>query len=397
MSFIQDKISSYQTPEEYEGVQINLESKEEKMSFEDLVTSKNFPLEIHYVTTEDGYILRLFRIGAKYENNIEKNLTKQPILLVHGIFDSSDGWVCNDEDKCIPYILANLGYDVWIANSRGNKHSRNHVNLDPEEKEFWDFSFYEMGKFDLPAFFDHILKMNKFSEKLIYIGHSQGTVQVFSALSENREYLKSKIKLFIALGPVAKTKSLDSKLLHMMNFLKIDILCEKLGFHEVICHNENLNKLNSWIMPKIPFLSTLVMELLSDKDSHVVNNSRRMPVYISHQPSGSSLKAINHLVQLHRNGRFCGYDYGKDKNMEVYMQEQPIEYDLKMVKNFPIMMLYGEQDRLANPSDVEWLIEELGENVIFKKMYEDMGHTTFQMSLDISWFDDIVRIIGFFK
>lgn len=399
LNFLQDSISRQMNPEEFEGVKINLELKEEKMSFEDLVTSKNYPLEIHYVTTKDGYILRLFRIpGAKDEKVFEKNnLNKQAILLIHGIFDSSDGWVCNDEDKSIPFILANLGYDVWLGNSRGNKHSRNHINLSPDQKEFWDFSFHEMGLYDLPAFFDHILSLNTSSEKLIYLGHSQGTIQVFSLLSEDQEYLKSKVKLFIAFGPVAKTHCIESKLLHVMDMLKIDFLCEKLAFHEILCHDENLNKLSSWIMPKIPFLSSLVMEIIADKGAHTINNSRRMSVYLSHLPSGSSLKAINHFVQLKRSGRFCPYDYGKDKNLEKYGLEEPYEYNLKKVKDFPIAILYGKQDRLASANDVEWLLDELGDNIIYRKMYEEMGHTTFQMSIDISWFDDIIKIIHMFK
>lgn len=400
LNYFQDKLSNQAKPEEFEGVKINLEEKEENMSFEDLVTSKHFPLEIHYVTTSDGYILRLFRIpGAKHEKFFEKKSTKkQPVLLVHGIFDSSDGWVCNDEDKCIPFILANLGYDVWLGNSRGNKHSRNHTSLSPEQKEFWDFSFHEMGLHDLPAFFEHILQHNKFSKKLIYIGHSQGTVQMFCALAQNQAYVKSKVKLFIAFGPVARTYCLESKLLHLMEMLKIDFLCEKLGFHEVLSHDENLNKLNSWIMPKIPFLSSLVMEIIADKGAHTINNAKRMSVYMSHQPSGSSLKAISHLVQLKRNGRFCAYDhYDKAVNLQKYGSEEPFDYDLRKVKEFPIVILYGKQDRLASEMDVEWLLDELGQNVIFRKMYEEMGHTTFMMSRDISWFEDIIKIIEMFK
>jgi len=38
--------------------------------------------------------------------------------------------------------MANLGYDVWLGNSRGNHHSRNHTTLDPDKsKQFWDFSW----------------------------------------------------------------------------------------------------------------------------------------------------------------------------------------------------------------------------------------------------------------
>ena len=40
--------------------------------------------------------------------------------------------------------------------------------------------------------------------KIAYIGHSQGTTQMFSALSENHGDLRNKLNVFIALAPVIK-------------------------------------------------------------------------------------------------------------------------------------------------------------------------------------------------
>ncbi len=49
-------------------------------------------------------------------------------------------------------MLANIGYDVWLGNNRGNKYSRSHISLNPDkDKNFWDFSFHEMGKYDLDS------------------------------------------------------------------------------------------------------------------------------------------------------------------------------------------------------------------------------------------------------
>lgn len=41
------------------------------------------------IITEDGYILKLFRISKS------KNFNKKPILLLHGILDSSDSFFVN--------------------------------------------------------------------------------------------------------------------------------------------------------------------------------------------------------------------------------------------------------------------------------------------------------------
>ena len=79
-------------------------------------------------------------------------------------------------------------------------HSRKHKTLDTESKEFWDFSFVELGTYDLPAMIGLALEVSG-NEQLAYIGHSQGTSQMFFALTENKE-LESQLSMFIALAPV---------------------------------------------------------------------------------------------------------------------------------------------------------------------------------------------------
>ena len=50
-----------------------------------------------------------------------------------------------------------------------------------------------MGAYDIPAMIDFILK-NTGEKTLSYMGHSQGTSQMFSALSENKDDIQKKIK-----------------------------------------------------------------------------------------------------------------------------------------------------------------------------------------------------------
>ena len=91
-----------------------------------------------------------------------------------------------------------------MGNSRGNKYSRNHRIWNPDnEDRYWDFSWDEVGKYDLPAVTDFILRKNGHS-KLAYIAHSMGNNQAFSAIHDDLDYFKNKWSLFISLAPAVR-------------------------------------------------------------------------------------------------------------------------------------------------------------------------------------------------
>ncbi len=90
----------------------------------------------------------------------------------HGILDSSATWINNSPDKAPAFILADAGYDVFLGNSRGNYESRHHETLNPDkDAAFWDFSWEEMGTYDLPAMITKALEVSG-AKKLAYVGHS---------------------------------------------------------------------------------------------------------------------------------------------------------------------------------------------------------------------------------
>lgn len=77
---------------------------------------------------------------------------------------------------------------------------------DLQNKTFWakvyfffNLSFHEHGKYDVPAMIDRILTITGLPT-LLLIGYSMGTTSFFTMMSERPEY-NSKIMAFIALAP----------------------------------------------------------------------------------------------------------------------------------------------------------------------------------------------------
>ena len=102
----------------------------------------DFLYEDHFVITEDGYILNLFRIKHR-----ETEYGAPAVLLQHGIVDTADAWLVHDADKALAFRLASEGYDVFLGNNRGTRYSLNHVKLKYESwddrREYNDFSWRE--------------------------------------------------------------------------------------------------------------------------------------------------------------------------------------------------------------------------------------------------------------
>lgn len=92
----------------------------------------------------------------------------------HGLIDIAGTWFFNEPEKAPSYTLAKQGYDIWLGNNRGTAESHNHVSLTPKDAKYWEFSFNEMGKYDVPANIDFVLNKTKV-ERVTYFGHSQGT------------------------------------------------------------------------------------------------------------------------------------------------------------------------------------------------------------------------------
>ncbi|OIW14448.1 hypothetical protein TanjilG_15361 [Lupinus angustifolius] len=160
------------------------------------------------VTTKDGYILSLQRIPEGRGEVSGTWTKKQPVIIQHGVLVDGMTWLLNPPEQDLPLILADNGFDVWIANTRGTRYSRRHISLDPSNPAFWNWSWDELVAYDLPAVFDYVFKET--GQKINYVGHSLGTLIALASFSEGK--LVNQVKSAALLSPIAYLSHMNTAL-----------------------------------------------------------------------------------------------------------------------------------------------------------------------------------------
>ncbi|XP_030749375.1 lipase 1-like isoform X2 [Sitophilus oryzae] len=212
------------------SVLLGLISAQSVPSVENLIKSDGYPVETHFHTTSDGYILRIHRIPQL------KNHSAKVALVHHGLACSSADFLLLGPGQALPYMLHDAGFDVWLLNDRGNTQSRNHTTLSPHDRDFWDFSWHEIGVIDLPETIDLILKTTGASEEFTQsFGHfevmfgpnvaNQKILDIFLFLNRPvnmNENMKSKINAWVPAGASTKQTIHYSQLMNSGHFRYYD-------------------------------------------------------------------------------------------------------------------------------------------------------------------------------
>lgn len=332
------------------------------MTTPELIAFNNYPVEIHYVTTEDGYILELHRIphGVAGPNVGEPKVA----FLHHCLLCSSADWVMNTPDEALAYLMADAGYDVWMTNARGNTYSRNHTTLSPEENKFWQFTWSEMGLYDAPATIDYVLQQTGV-DQVYYVGFSMGSTVYFTMLAQLPHYAE-KIKTAALMGPAAYMENMKGLFRALVPYAhKIDLACQLVGCNEFLPSGPLWDEaMEVFCEPEVATagLCEEVLFLISGPDPAEFNVDY-MPVILSHTPAGSSTKTLVHYAQLCQSKLFRMYDWGRLGNLANYGQNTPPLYNLSYVTP-PTALFWSDNDYLADPLDVAKLVDELPNMVL---------------------------------
>ena len=283
-----------------------------------------------------------------------------------------------------------------MGNNRGCQYSVAHTTLNPsvDRAEFWNFDFEDMGTKDVPAEIDFILSKTGQS-KVGYVGHSEGTTQFFIGSSMLPEYFAEKVNVFIALAPVARLTNTMSSFFRLLAFdvsFVEHVLVDDFGIYGPF----TLSWVEQWAVAQFcESYSTACgafIELIADLDPSR-DNFARAKSFLTHMPSGAGYRNLVHYGQLINGVDFLRYDWGTELNMQKYGQATPPKYPLEAIK-VPTALFGGGEDELAAPADVDWLNGRLGSTVVFYKQYPQLGHLTFAIGKDMTFFQvDAMKLL----
>lgn len=346
----------------------------------ELIRSHGYITEPHKVITTDGYVLTVYRL---FTNSTEDVMKNKIALLHHGLLGSSDDWVILGPRKSLPYLLLDDGFDVWLANARGNRYSRAHVSKNLDSTEYWDFSWHEIGRYDLSAAIDYIRIVTEGHSQIDFIGHSLGCTALLVLLSTSPQY-NYVLKSATFLGPLAfmyQTSGLMKLLADFQTnygitaldflgdteFMPNDIIFPRQVI-ERFCTGNQLICLNSWL-------------LLANGGQEITNKILQQNI-LNLLPAGTSTKTIKHYCQLVTSGQFQMFNYGLTENLKKYGMKSPPIYRLNDV-TLPVSIFSSSYDKMSTIPDVLSLLPNVPNPVVHHviKRYE-FSHTDFVFGED---------------
>ncbi|XP_028032714.1 lipase 1-like [Bombyx mandarina] len=347
-------------------------------SFSSIAETLGYDCVAHRITTKDGYILTLF--------NIPGNKTR-PIFFMHGFGDSSRTFIVRGNTSMLVSVVK-AGYDVWAGNMRGNEYSRDHVtlNADIDVAAYWNFSYHEVGVYDLPAQIDYILNKTQ-QNRLSVISHSQGSAVFFVLLSTYPEY-NEKIRPLITLGPLSYAQNIRPPVRLLILIAPVlEVIFKALNQYELFDRTTRL--FVELLCSLRPFGGELCEAILLSTAGQSDDTFKGgfIRTVINYYPVSTSVKNSLHVAQNSNSRRFAQYDYGSATNIARYGNTLPPAYDLDKV-NCSVAILMANNDKLSPIEDNVMLNNSLPNVVVYEFVERSpMNH------YDFVWGEDMYLIL----
>ncbi|KAB5527675.1 hypothetical protein DKX38_021522 [Salix brachista] len=376
-----------------------------------VVEPKGYACQEHTVTTKDGYILSIQRVPSGLSGQAAD---KPPVLLQHGLMMDGVTWLMNLPEQSLAFILADNGYDVWIANSRGTRFSRGHTSLKPIESVLYIFLHHLTpnlsSQFNILSCFMSVSAWpDRIEPSLCWafpdelrqtLTSFQGTLIALAAFSQ--EKLLNMLRSAALLSPIAYLNHLSSPLARGIIdlFLAEDLYW--LGVHEFAPREgQAVNKLLEDFCSKPGINCSDIVTPITGPNCCL--NSSVTNEFLEYEPHSTATKNLIHLAQMARTGTIAmdvHFDELACWNWELKEANHPEAvalppaaerhddqlYNMASIPNdLPLFLSYGGKDYLSDVKDVQALLENLkdhdGDKLVVQYI-DEYAHADFVLGMN---------------
>jgi len=259
----------------------------------------------------------------------------------------------------LPLQMHDAGFDVWLGNNRGTEYSQKHNKYTTADKEFWLYDWAEMGQYDGVANVTKV-KEETGADKILYLGYSQGTTQMFYGLSKYEEsFYADNLLKFAAFAPCIRFAQ-DNKRVWERSIFRYD----NLGIY----HEGGLDQIEN--SKKIC--------------THIPWNCKQSLEWLIMQPS--SVQSSLHYAQSSIEKRFQEYS-------PTYEQGDTITplIPLDSIDKVPIAMWVGSDDSLCDKTQAEDIRDTIGDAVKYYREIPGFNHMSFASANDEDFVNDVIN------
>ena len=353
--------------------------------YKEFIQNNGYKLEVHDITTDDGYILALWHI-------VPKSTTNKVAYFQHGLSDTA--W-CFFQlgSRSLPFLLMKEGFDIWLGNGRGNVFSTKHKTKDPnnEKSGFYDFSMDDNVKYDLPATIKYI-KSKTGGKKMSYIAHSQGSTIFFMLYMHNPSLIESSFDHFSSIGTVP---NIAHAVFGPIKFLDIIYgILDKLNFDKgmlTLTHEQRLKIAN--FCKIIPVACQAFFETGANiKPTNRINYSK-VYNYLYYYPGGTSKLNLLQWSQIHTLKKLVYYNPNYEK------EKTAIAYNINNLKKWKIKAFVARtnMDTFSSYDDVTEFYQNIEDKSYITLLdLTKYGHLDV-LAADSAYNDIFVPMVNFLK
>ncbi|BBN12124.1 lysosomal acid lipase/cholesteryl ester hydrolase [Marchantia polymorpha subsp. ruderalis] len=141
-----------------------------------------------------------------------------PVLLMHPEFLNGDSWFTPNHspgDRFLPLMMVDAGYDVWVGHHRATIWGHQHVTFQPNQPEYWNWTWDDRAEYDLPAALNLI--NSETESKVHYIGVSESAT--VGAAAATRSTVSQMLRSLTLLGPTVYRGNTNSLVLDAWAYL----------------------------------------------------------------------------------------------------------------------------------------------------------------------------------